>query len=69
MMFTLRSTFGQKRTYKKVKKNKLIITRDQGILASERIMLQRKPREDLSDFEVTAVRKYLKVFTSFKVNI
>ena len=50
-------------------KIKLIITMDQGILASERMMLHRKPRGDLSDFEVTAVRKYLKVFTSFKVNI
>ena len=70
MMFTLRSTFGGKCVeLKNVKKIKLIITRDQGILASERMMLQRKPREDLSDFEVTAVRKYLKVFTSFKVNI
>ena len=38
----------------------MILARDQGILVSERIMLQKKPLVDLSDFEVTSVRKYLK---------
>ena len=54
------------RKIEKLKKNlskiNLKPTRDQGILASDRTMLQRKPREDLSGLEVTAVRKYLKVF-------
>ena len=55
------------RKIEKLKKNlskiNLKPTRDQGILASDRTMLQRKPREDLSGLEVTAVRKYLKVFS------